>query len=93
MVLVSTAYDAAYSLTLCALSKREYPGFSWIYFKVNPLIMISIIAKKQTKNVCGCVCVCVRGRVCVFVCGGVCMYGAGGLPLSLCFVCSIDGLG
>lgn len=32
---------AAYSLTLCVLSKQEYPGFSWIYFKVNPIILLS----------------------------------------------------
>lgn len=31
---------AAYSLTLCVLSKQEYPGFSWIYFKVNPIILL-----------------------------------------------------
>lgn len=30
-------YDIV-SLTLCVLSKQEYPGFGWIYFKVNPLI-------------------------------------------------------
>lgn len=30
---------------LCVLSKREYPGFSWIYFKVNPIITFSFIAK------------------------------------------------
>lgn len=41
------AYRAVYSLTLCVLSKREYPGFSWIYFKVNPIITFSFIAKKQ----------------------------------------------
>lgn len=38
------AYHAADSLTLCVLSKREYPGFSWIYFKVNQIIAFSLIA-------------------------------------------------
>ncbi len=41
------AYRAVYSLTLCVLSKQEYPGFSWIYFKVNPIITFSFIAKNS----------------------------------------------
>lgn len=46
------AYRAVYSLTLCVLSKREYPGFSWIYFKVNPIIMFSFIAKRVWFRFC-----------------------------------------
>lgn len=41
------AYHAVYSLTLCVLSKQEYPGFSWIYFKVNQIIKFSFIAKNS----------------------------------------------
>lgn len=49
MFLISPAhaYRAVYSLTLCVLSKREYPGFSWIYFKVNPIIMFFFLSQKQ----------------------------------------------
>lgn len=43
---LASAHLAVYSLTRCVLSKREYPGFSWIYFKVN-LTITSVHSPKH----------------------------------------------